>query len=180
MFLFLRSLFSQMFKVQNSKSFIVTQHIHIQVKQENEKRHIIHNSAKVCIQGYGSIAWHKHIDCRDYTYDCVQRINNTLQSHNISHIEACTEFDISNVCAFVWCSCKNEDLWCRGLSDPHYLKIVQSYSSNNLSPERRNLERKTKQNAFTWINNTKVVCEIKMLTNKKGNKRRDELHVISY
>ena len=34
-------------KVQSSKSFIVTQQIHIQVKQEDEKRHIIHNSAKV-------------------------------------------------------------------------------------------------------------------------------------
>ena len=31
----------------NLKSFIVTQQIHIKVKQEDEKRHIIHNSAKV-------------------------------------------------------------------------------------------------------------------------------------
>ena len=34
-------------KVKSSKSFIVTPQIYIQVKQEGEKIHIIHNSAKV-------------------------------------------------------------------------------------------------------------------------------------
>ena len=34
-------------KFLSLKSFIVTQQIHIEVKQENEKRHIIHDSAKV-------------------------------------------------------------------------------------------------------------------------------------
>ena len=42
-------------KKKSSKSFIVTQQIHIQVKQENEKRHIIYNSAFSIGSGNGLV-----------------------------------------------------------------------------------------------------------------------------
>ena len=75
----------------------------------------------------------------------VQRIDNTLQSHMYYTLKHTLNFDTLNVCAFLWCLCNNEDLWSRSLLDPHYLKIVQSYSWNNLSSKRKKFGEK-KQN----------------------------------
>ena len=59
----------------------------------------------------------------------VQRINNTLQSHNVLHIEASTIQMFVPFCDVrVTMRIYEAKVYWILTGDPHYLKIVQSYS----------------------------------------------------